>query len=103
MNSRFIPMGGDRRIEVGFAAMDSQIDWPMLCGRCNVTPAPDCDCQHRPAMPAEASTELGANQPPKRRLGHTGRRHSWVLRHQVQITAVLSVLAFAVLISIARS
>lgn len=100
MSARFIPMGGDRRVEVGFAAMDSQIDWPMQCGRCNAAPAPDCDCEPREA--ASASTELGANQPPKRRLGATGRRHSWLLRHQVQITAVLSVLAFAGLVWIAK-
>jgi hypothetical protein len=57
-----------------------------------------CNC----SLPAEAATELGANQRPKRRLGATGRRHSWLLHHQVQITAVLSVLAFAALIWVAK-
>ena len=41
---------------------------------------------------------LGANPRPKRRLGAAGRRHSWLLRHQAQITAALSVLAYALLI-----
>ena len=68
----------------------------QACSRIVANHSAACDCEPREA--ASASTELGANQPPKRRLGATGRRHSWLLRHQVQITAVLSVLAFAALI-----
>lgn len=103
MNSRFIPMGADPR---GHDMHDDTAAWaqenvrPFRHEVCRNTcgGGQSCNC----IMPAEASTELGANQPPKRRLGHTGRRHSWVLRHQVQITAVLSVMAFAALLWMAK-
>jgi hypothetical protein len=70
------------------------------CKRIVANHSAACDCESREA--ASRSTELGANQSPKRRLGATGRRHSWLLRHQVQITAFLSVLAFAALIWVAK-
>ena len=63
-----------------------------------------CDCPLPPEA-ASACTELGAEPPPchsRPRLGATGRRHAWLMRHQLQIGAVISMLAFTLLLFATR-
>ncbi|WP_396180089.1 hypothetical protein [Flavobacterium sp.] len=63
MSDILIPMAADRRLDVGFDAMDSQIEYARTCCA-TMGCLGDCDqgrkdCRH--PMPAEACTEVGAD------------------------------------------
>ena len=63
MSDILIPMAADRRLDVGFDAMDSQIEYARTCCA-TMGCLGDCDqgrkdCRH--PMPAEACSELGAD------------------------------------------
>lgn len=62
MSDILIPMAADKRLDVGFDAMDSQIEYVRACAQMGCIGACDQgrkDCQH--PMPAEACTEVGAD------------------------------------------
>lgn len=94
MNDIIIPMGSDHR---GHDMQDDCAEWAQS----NVRPfiAQGCDQQgrHHPTIPAEACTELGADQPRRARLGGVGRRQCWLIKHGGTVALVIALVGAAVL------
>lgn len=53
---------------------------------------------YAPPMPAEAATEVGADHGRRKRLGHAGRRHCWLVKHQAGVASVVAFLALAAIL-----